>query len=180
MGCPTRSTPLPHRTRSCRRGRRLLGDNRLVGQPQAWRTTITDSECRAYATATRSRVTPVRAPTRSRRVASLCSPTNRRSGTRQARAAGRYGMGRRETCRPEADRQTCGGCDYRGALTASLACDFAGSCVVDRVSLAAMTGRAGAVATSVASAVLSEPRGFELHALSSEVATWESCGCYRS
>ena len=35
-----------------------------------------------------------------------------------------------------------------------------------------MTGRAGAVATSVASAVLSEPRGFELHALSSEVATW--------
>lgn len=35
-----------------------------------------------------------------------------------------------------------------------------------------MTGRAGAVATSVASAVLSGPRGFELHALSSEVATW--------
>jgi hypothetical protein len=35
-----------------------------------------------------------------------------------------------------------------------------------------MTGRAGAVAPLVASAVLSEPRGFELHALSSEVASW--------
>ena len=36
----------------------LLGGNRLVRQPQAWTPTITESECRANATATRSHVTP--------------------------------------------------------------------------------------------------------------------------
>lgn len=66
-----------------------------------------------------------------------------------------------------------------GTFTASLAWTSPVPMWSIEVSLAAMTGRAGAVAT-VASAVLSEQRGFELHAPVVGSRYVESCGGCRS